>query len=122
MYEKPLDYLTKVSSLLSIDEISLKPLWQTFIEAKARRDLGLHNGWKYNETYLRKISDAGLTAKFIQGESTLPKVREYITPVGSALSELAELLHKEISAKHLWVLIDNRDADRLRLFSSIVFN
>jgi hypothetical protein len=101
MYEKPLDYLTKISSLLSINEISLKPLWQTFIEAKARRDLGLHNGWKCNAIYLRKISEAGLTAKFIQGESTLPKVKEYITPVGRALSELAEMLHKEITAKHL---------------------
>lgn len=101
MYDKPLDYLTKISSLLSINEISLKPLWQTFIEAKARRDLGLHNGWKCNAIYLRKISEAGLTAKFIQGESTLPKVKEYITPVGCALIELAKLLHKEISAKHL---------------------
>ena len=101
MYEKPLDYLAKISSLLSINEKSLQPLWQTFIEAKARRDLGLHNGWECNAIYLRKVSEANLTTKFVLGESTLPKVKEYITPMGKALSELAKLLYKEISAKHL---------------------
>ena len=101
MYEKPLDYLAKISSLLSINEKSLQPLWQTFIEAKARRDLGLHNGWECNAIYLRKVSEANLTTEFVLGESTLPNVNEYITPVGKALSELAKLLYKEISAKHL---------------------
>ncbi len=101
MYEKPLDYLTKVSSLLSINEKSFHDLWQVFVEAKARRDLGLHNGWKCNATYLRKVSEANLTTNFVMGESTLPMVKEYITPVGKALSDLAILLYKEISEKHL---------------------
>lgn len=101
MYEKPLDYLSKISSLLSIDEKPLQPLWQIFIEAKARRDLGLHNGWECNAIYLRKVAEAGLTTKFVLGESTLPKDNEYINPVGTALNGLANLLYKEISAKHL---------------------
>lgn len=55
MYKKPMDYLECICELLSIDMANYLEMWPAFVEAKARRDLGVHNSWICNSTYLRKI-------------------------------------------------------------------
>jgi hypothetical protein len=60
MYKKPLEYPEELTSTLSIDAKTLEVYWPDFVEVKARRDLGVHNSWVCNATYLRKIKEAGL--------------------------------------------------------------
>jgi hypothetical protein len=60
MYKKPSEYLADLGDLLSIDTVPLKTAWPSFVEAKARRDLGIHNAWRVNATYRRKIAEADL--------------------------------------------------------------
>ena len=62
MYQKPNDYKKGIISVLSIDEGLLDDTWSAYVEAKARRDLGVHNSWKVDDDYLRKVKDAGLPA------------------------------------------------------------
>ena len=101
MYEKPLDYLNRIASLLSIDQKQLEHLWPIFIEAKARRDVGVHNGWICNAIYLRKTKEAGIKATSKLGDSLLPCDDEYINSVASALDKLADLIADQVSSKHL---------------------
>lgn len=58
--KRPKEYLSEISKILSIDEIVLTEDWKKYIEAKARRDLGVHNNWVINETYKRKIEEIGI--------------------------------------------------------------
>jgi len=100
MYKKPLEYLSEIVSLLSISEAPLKAEWPVFVEAKARRDLGVHNGWKCNSTYLRKVTEAGLTPTFTEGEITFPPEDGYFDKVMAALPKLARLIMDGILEKH----------------------
>lgn len=79
MYKKPSEYLDEICKTLSIESECIRPLWPTFVEAKARRDVGIHNNWKCNETYLRKIADVGLTSTYKIGDSLIPKEGSYFT-------------------------------------------
>ncbi|WP_198004211.1 hypothetical protein [Thioalkalivibrio sp. ALgr1] len=60
MYGRPMEYLDKLTELMSIEAEPVKTHWAAFIEAKARRDLGVHNNWKINSIYRRKVQEAGL--------------------------------------------------------------
>jgi hypothetical protein len=61
MYLRPKEYLKEFCHLVSIDISLLEAHWPSFIEAKARRDLGIHNSWKRNSTYVRRLVEAGIT-------------------------------------------------------------
>jgi hypothetical protein len=100
MYKKPNEYLSEVASLLSIDEAPLRADWLTFVEAKARRDLAVHNGWRCNSTYLRKLTEAGLSTPFALGGRVFPPAPEYLDQVREAVSTLARLLMSAVFAKH----------------------
>lgn len=58
--KSPTEYKKELLTLLSADENILDDLWPQFVEAKARRDLGVHNRWATNEAYRRKIKGVGL--------------------------------------------------------------
>lgn len=100
MYKKPMEYLSEAASLLSIDEQPLRAKWPFFVEAKARRDLGVHNGWRCNSIYLRKVGDAGLTTALTEGESTFPVDEVYLKATVDTLAELASLIIQAVIAKH----------------------
>jgi hypothetical protein len=72
MYKKPLDYLESFCQVASIDSGLVMKYWPSFIEAKARRDLGIHNNWVANETYIKKIKEVNLNPEFSLGESVYP--------------------------------------------------
>ena len=75
MYEKPAAYITRLSSILSIDAIPLADDWRGFVELKARRDVGVHNNWFVNEIYLRKLKEAGVETALNIGDRVIPDFR-----------------------------------------------
>jgi len=59
-YKKPNDYKKDFLKILSAEGNLVDDEWPSFIEMKARRDLGVHNDWRINDTYRRKIKEVGL--------------------------------------------------------------
>lgn len=100
MYKKPMEYMLEICALLSISPESLKQDWPVFVEAKARRDLGVHANWKCNATYLRKINEAGLTTSMKVGDSAVPNTDTYMVPTAKSLQKLAELITSLAVTKH----------------------
>ncbi|CBE69103.1 MAG: hypothetical protein F9K13_06945 [Candidatus Methylomirabilis oxygeniifera] len=58
-YETPLDYGKKIAKLLSMSEELFLSVWSPIVEMKARRDIGVHNGWVRNDIYDRRITAVG---------------------------------------------------------------
>lgn len=98
MYKRPLEYLSDISNILSIDSSLLEKQWLVYIEAKARRDLGVHNSWKINEVYIRKIVEVGL-APPSDSQAILNPDAEYLLKTIYACSDLLELIFKQIEEK-----------------------
>lgn len=61
MFKKPNDYKKDLLSIISANEKLLEDTWPVFVEAKARRDLGVHNGWLVNDIYRAKLREVKLT-------------------------------------------------------------
>lgn len=72
MYEKPADYLSGFCEIVSIDAKQLLDIWPSFVEMKARRDLGVHNNWISNGIYLRKLRETGFTEQPPVGVRLIP--------------------------------------------------
>lgn len=100
MYKRPSEYLTDIANLLSIDPAPLVAKWSIFTEAKARRDLAVHNGWKCNSTYLRKIAEAGLATSYAIGDRVFPPPEGYLETVRDTFSTLAGELMGAVISKH----------------------
>lgn len=100
MYRKPLEYLSDLCDLLSIDRTELDDLWPVYVEAKARRDLGVHAAWRCNATYLRKTAEAGVTSTLKLGESAVPDDDDYIGPLTDRLDDLADRIVEMVKKKH----------------------
>jgi len=75
-YKKPNDYKNEFLKLLSANEDLLDDEWPTFIEMKARRDLGVHNDWCINDIYKRKIKEVGFTVP--AGAKYMHPSKEYV--------------------------------------------
>lgn len=105
MYKKPAAYLEDVCQVLSIQSAPLVERWKTFIEAKARRDLGVHAAWRCNETYLRKVRDAGLDPRAKSGDPLLPTKDEYLTETMATLDDLALEITAKVAIVH-WPEVD----------------
>ncbi len=72
MYEKPADYLSGLCEMVSIDKKHLIEIWPSFVEMKARRDLGVHNNWVTNGIYLRKLKEIGFADHPSTGMRLIP--------------------------------------------------
>jgi hypothetical protein len=84
VYKKPRDYVEAINDILSTNQSSeLDDLWRKFIELKARRDLGVHNDWKSNETYFRKVTEIGGT----------PSKGEFLAPDNDYFVEAVQVVH-----------------------------
>lgn len=86
--------------VLSIDEAAIQAVWPRFVEAKARRDLGMHNAWRCNSIYLRKLAESGIASTLKEGESAAPSDDVYVRQVDHALDELADMITKLVMQKH----------------------
>ncbi|HEY0019622.1 MAG TPA: hypothetical protein VGC13_25185 [Longimicrobium sp.] len=60
-YARPADVRTSVEKILSLTRAELEDVWPKYVELKARRDVGLHNAWKRNVVYERKLSEVGVS-------------------------------------------------------------
>lgn len=60
MYKRASEYRKSLADVLSADENFLADRWAGYVECKARRDLGVHNGWKINDTYRRKVQEVDM--------------------------------------------------------------
>lgn len=100
MYRKPSEYLRKVCDLLSIDETPIAVLWSAFVEAKARRDLGVHNAWRCNWVYLKKLTEAEIQSQAKIGESIVPQDEEYLRSVHNSIETLAKKIFDSVAEKH----------------------
>lgn len=100
MYKKPMDYLESFCEVLSIDKNKFKHLWPVFVEAKARRDLGVHNSWICNSTYLRKMKEANIDTDAKEGDLMIPDEENYMKNKVVNLVELVLNIFEEVIAKH----------------------
>lgn len=95
MYEKPLDYLAGLCNILSIQKQSLELQWPSFVELKARRDLGVHNDWTVNAVYLRKVKEAKVEQLPLLGTRLIPDFKYLLQSMElcyDLISKLAYLL------------------------------
>lgn len=100
MYEKPEDYLSKFCGVLSIEPETIKPYWSSFIEAKARRDVGVHNNWICNDTYLRKIHSSRQESNSNIGDNLIPGDKEYCSGVSENIMRMADKICELLLAKY----------------------
>jgi hypothetical protein len=99
MYKKPIDYRDAIAELLSISSSAIEHHWKVLIEAKARRDLGVHADWFCNEIYIRKLEEGGMVSTFSIGQSTVPQTGDYLQDVIDGLDSLARLLTNHVLEK-----------------------
>jgi hypothetical protein len=100
MYKKPLEYLNDICGLLSISEAPLLEGWKVFIEAKARRDIGIHNGWVCNRIYLRKLLEAKIQSAAQLGQNIFPTEKKYITDTPDKIYDLAVTIVELVLEKY----------------------
>jgi len=100
MYKKPKEYLQIFCALLSIEQDSLVEDWNIFIEAKARRDIGVHNAWRCNETYLRKLSEISVKTNLTVGEYAIPADHIYLSTLHRRLLHLCSKIMNLVCATH----------------------
>jgi hypothetical protein len=110
MYQKPSAYLEGLCSILSIDANPLRNRWKEFVEAKARRDLGVHGAWRCNAVYLRKLKEADITSTATVGDSMWPPYDGYLDTTMDTLNSLAMEITARVSAVH-WPDIRMEDLD-----------
>lgn len=99
MYKKPSQYLSDLASLLAIDASPLSKHWPKFIEAKARRDLGIHNGWKINDIYSRKLTEVGLVPSPREKSLMLPDI-QYLIDVIHACDAIVKIIQQQLKTKY----------------------
>ncbi len=85
MYKRASEYRKCLAELLSAGDSFLKDKWPLYVERKARRDIGVHNGWKINDTYRRKLAEVGM--KCPEVEYAIPE-NEYFWETLGLLSGL----------------------------------
>jgi hypothetical protein len=85
LFKRPNDYKKDLISILSVDEAVFKDTWPVFVEAKARRDIGVHNGWLVNDIYRSKVREVGLAPST---ESALSVDHPYLHSVRKRCIEL----------------------------------
>jgi len=98
-YERPASYLESYCQLLSLNPGDYRDYWPQFVEAKARRDLGVHNGWICNEVFLRKLQEVNRPTTLTVGDSAIPE-RGYMGGVALILWRLAGRFKTKLEAKY----------------------
>ncbi|WP_376695903.1 hypothetical protein [Wenzhouxiangella sp. EGI_FJ10305] len=99
-YKKPSEYLERLSGLLAVPSACIGQTWPRYIEAKARRDLGIHCGWTVNETYLRKTSEAGFESDLGLGDQAWPS-HSYVQNVWDTCASLVDAFGSALESKHV---------------------
>lgn len=101
MYKRPNEYLSEFCSITSIDKNIILPYWSSYVEAKARRDLGVHNNWICNEIYIRKVQEVGLVINHKTGDDMFPTFTDYAENVSKGILKLVKIITEAVLDKHL---------------------
>ena len=101
MYKKPMEYLDSICEVLSIEKQLFLEHWPMYVEAKARRDLGVHNGWTCNSTYLRKVEEVKITSDIKEGDSALPIYEGYVRELLKHLRSIVTIFSEQIKIKYV---------------------
>lgn len=88
--------MAELGKILSINTNEFAIDWKYFIEAKARRDLGVHNGWKINDTYIRKVKEIGID----QIPSTITPDFKYVEELVKCCLRLTDKIKEQIINKY----------------------
>lgn len=91
MFKRPNEYKKDLLSFISADAALIDASWPVFVEAKARRDLGVHNGWMVNDIYQAKIKEVGIPPP---SDSALFVDHDYLQSVRSGCLSIMENLEK----------------------------
>ena len=110
MYKKPSAYLEELCLVLSIDPDPMQQRWKIFVEAKARRDLGVHAAWRCNEVYLRKLKEIEIASTANVGDIMLPPSGPYLDATMNSLNELASQITARVCSVH-WPDVDVSQLD-----------
>ncbi|WP_049538693.1 hypothetical protein [Vibrio harveyi] len=100
MYKKAKEVLRELCKTISIKEERLEQFWSAFIESKARRDLGVHNNWLCNDTYIRKVQEAGLKPQVDVGSPLTPNEKGYTISVVECIRGLANAINDSVAEKY----------------------
>lgn len=100
-YKKPSEFIKEYCRMVSIDSSVLAEKWSVYVEAKARRDLGVHNNWKCNEIYLKKLKEAGVATDAKVGDNMIPGFYNYIDELTGVLHDIAHAIIGEVAKVHL---------------------
>lgn len=96
MYKRPNEYKKELLALISADEKMLDDYWPSYVEAKVRRDIGVHNSWIKNDTYRDKIREVGV--KDTAGEE-LSIDYQYFLDTRENIIKIMELIRQHCERK-----------------------
>jgi hypothetical protein len=100
MYKKPMEYLDSMVDVLSVEKNGIIEDWKVFVEAKARRDLGVHNSWICNLTYLRKTKEVGWDTDAKVGDSMIPLYDDYVDNLLDRFKEISLYFDFQINVQY----------------------
>lgn len=100
-YKRPAEYLKALADIVSIDPKPLAKFTPEYVEIKARRDLGVHNGWVCNDQYIRKIREVGLRPTVEVGMYTGRAPSAYYIRSLHVLLELVSEILRQVVRKHV---------------------
>lgn len=98
-YRRPAEYLDDLASTLSIETKSLEASWAQFVECKARRDLGIHNDWRINAVYRRKVAEVGLPLPPTEVVSLCPDF-EYFSEAIHICDDVVRNVREQLTRKY----------------------
>lgn len=96
MYKTPTDYKKEFLLLLSAKSTLLDEYWPIYTEAKARRDLGVHNDWIVSDLYKSKAGP--LAADVGEGTYLIPS-NSYVIACRENCVRLMETIFKHCEEK-----------------------
>lgn len=92
-YAKPAEYRRRIEAIISADSVKKSQVfdlfWDAFVEHKASRDIGLHNGWRSSDVYVRK---AGNRARRPDADGYIYPDDEYFTEVSKNALDMVNAL------------------------------
>lgn len=95
-YASPLKYREAIESYLSMPRTSLDNHWPSFVEMKARRDIGVHANWRKNDRYVAKVTEAKGT---VDPASFLGVSAEYFSNAQSNARQLITVISEHCVSK-----------------------
>ncbi|WP_156002695.1 MULTISPECIES: hypothetical protein [unclassified Thioalkalivibrio] len=109
MHKSPKEYLKDLAELMSINPRLVEESWPYFVEAKARRDLGVHNNWKVNPTYRRKVEQVGFSLSETDGMFLFAD-NEYLLDTMNHCNRLVASIGDQLQSQYsLHIQVDSGD-------------